>query len=70
MGDDCQPSQGDATSQVQKAEVAYQDFRVQDALEAALVISNRGNLYMEEVAPWSAFKKVCYWCQATKQSMW
>ena len=24
-----------------------------------MAISNRGNLYMEEVAPWSAFKKVC-----------
>lgn len=44
--------------QVQKAEAAYRDFRLHDALEAALVISNRGNLYMEEVAPWAAFKKV------------
>ena len=44
-------------SQVDRAEAAYQDFRLHDALEAALAISNRGNLYMEEVAPWTAFKK-------------
>ena len=44
-------------SQVDRAKAAYQDFRLHDALEAALVISNRGNLYMEEVAPWTAFKK-------------
>ena len=46
---------------MQKAEAAYQDFRIHDALEAALAISSRGNLYMEEIAPWSAFKKV-YLC--------
>ena len=44
-------------SQVDRAEAAYRDFRLHDALEAALAISNRGNLYMEEVAPWTAFKK-------------
>ena len=46
---------------MKKAEAAYQDFRIHDALEAALAISSRGNLYMEEIAPWSAFKKV-YFC--------
>ena len=51
-------------SQAQKAEAAYQDFRIHDALDAALAISNRGNLYMEEIAPWSAFKKVRLLCWA------
>ena len=37
---------------------AYEELRMHDALEAALAIANRGNLYMEEVAPWTAFKKV------------
>ena len=54
----CSPAEGGAHAQVKKAEAAYEDFRIQDALDAALAISNRGNLYMEEVAPWSAFKKV------------
>ena len=49
--------QNSHVSQADRAEAAYQDFRLHDALEAALAISNRGNLYMEEVAPWTAFKK-------------
>ena len=54
----CLPvGQESCVSQVARAEAAYQDFRLHDALEAALAISNRGNLYMEEVAPWTAFKK-------------
>lgn len=44
--------------QAAKAAAAYSDFRIHDALEAALAVSNRGNQYMEEVAPWAAFKKV------------
>ena len=44
--------------QAAKAAAAYSEFRIHDALEAALAISNRGNQYMEEVAPWTAFKKV------------
>ena len=44
--------------QAEKAAAAYSEFRIHDALEAALAISNKGNQYMEEVAPWTAFKKV------------
>ena len=40
------------------AEAAYEELRLHDALEAALAIAGRGNLYMEEVAPWTALKKV------------
>ena len=43
--------------QAERAAAAYSEFRLHDALEAALAISNRGNQYMEEVAPWTAFKK-------------
>jgi methionyl-tRNA synthetase len=44
--------------QVEAAACAYEELRLHEALEAALAIANRGNLYMEEVAPWTAFKKV------------
>jgi methionyl-tRNA synthetase len=33
------------------------DMKFHDACTAALVISGRGNQYMEEVAPWTALKK-------------
>ena len=39
-----------------KAEATYQGVRLLNALEAALAIFNRGNLYME-LAPWTASKK-------------
>ena len=39
-----------------KAEAAYLDVRLLNALEAALAIFNRGNLHME-LAPWTASKK-------------
>lgn len=37
---------------------AYEELRLHDALEAVVAIAGRGNLYMEQVAPWTAFKKV------------
>lgn len=45
-------------SQVTAAAEAYKELRLHDALEAVVAIANRGNLYMEQVAPWTAFKKV------------
>ena len=44
-------------AQVSAAEAAYDELRLHDALEAAIAIAGRGNLYMEEVAPWTALKK-------------
>ena len=44
-------------AQVRAAGAAYEELRLHDALEAALAIAGRGNLYMEEVAPWTALKK-------------
>jgi methionyl-tRNA synthetase len=42
--------------QVQLAEAAYEAMRFHAAAAAILAIGTRGNLYMEEVAPWTAFK--------------
>ena len=36
---------------------AYTRLRFHEACEAALSVSGRGNQYLEEMAPWSAFKK-------------
>ena len=36
---------------------AYARLRFHEACEAALSLSGRGNQYLEEVAPWTAFKK-------------
>ena len=38
------------------AEAAYEAMRFHAAAAAILAIGTRGNLYMEEVAPWTAFK--------------
>ncbi len=48
-------------AQVTAAAQAYEELRLHDALEAVVAIANRGNLYMEQVAPWTAFKKVSTW---------
>lgn len=45
-------------AQVTAAAQAYEELRLHDALEAVVAIANRGNLYMEQIAPWTAFKKV------------
>ena len=42
--------------QVAAAEAAYEAMRFHAAAAAILAIGTRGNLYMEEVAPWTAFK--------------
>ena len=36
---------------------AYERLRFDHAVDAALAISGRGNQYLEETAPWTAFKK-------------
>jgi methionyl-tRNA synthetase len=36
---------------------AFRRLRFDQACEAALAISGRGNQYLEETAPWTAFKK-------------
>lgn len=46
-------------AQVAAAAAAYEELRLHDAMEAVVSIAGRGNLYMEQVAPWTAFKKVC-----------
>jgi methionyl-tRNA synthetase len=43
---------------MEAATAAYEELRLHDAMEAILAIANRGNLYMEQVAPWTSFKKV------------
>ena len=45
-------------AQVEAAAAAYEDLALHEAVEAALAIAARGNLLMEEVAPWTAFKEV------------
>jgi methionyl-tRNA synthetase len=40
-----------------EAAAAYEEMRFTAALEALLALTGRGNQYLEETAPWSAFKK-------------
>ncbi|CAL9008012.1 unnamed protein product [Prunus brigantina] len=42
---------------VEKARVQYGNLSLSSACEAVLEISNAGNLYMDERAPWSLFKQ-------------
>lgn len=46
-----------AQEKVPVVTAAYERMRFGEACEAALAISSRGNQYLEEVAPWAAFKK-------------
>ena len=46
-----------AVEKVPAVAAGYERLRFNDALEAALAISGRGNQYLEETAPWTAFKK-------------
>jgi len=46
-----------ACAQVEAAAAAYEALALHEAVEAAVAIAARGNLLMEEVAPWTAFKK-------------
>lgn len=40
-----------------EAAAAYEDMRFHAALDALLSLTGRGNQYLEETAPWTAFKK-------------
>lgn len=42
---------------VEKARVHYENLSLSSACESVLEIGNAGNLYMDEHAPWSLFKK-------------
>lgn len=46
-----------AAQRVPVVESAYSRLKFHEACEAALSVSGRGNQYLEETAPWSAFKK-------------
>ena len=46
-----------AEEQVPIVETCFQNMKFHDACTAALVISGKGNQYLEEIAPWTAFKK-------------
>lgn len=46
-----------AEEQVPIVEACFQNMKFHDACTAALVISGKGNQYLEEIAPWTAFKK-------------
>lgn len=46
-----------ATEKAPAVAAAFDRLRFDQACEAALSISGRGNQYLEEVAPWTAFKK-------------
>ncbi|KAL5730540.1 methionine--tRNA ligase [Ranunculus cassubicifolius] len=43
--------------QIQKARRHYVNLQLSSACEAVLEIGNAGNVYMDECAPWSLFKK-------------
>ena len=45
--------------QVATVAEAYQDLRINEAVDAALAVPGRGNQYINEREPWTAFKKVC-----------
>ncbi|PSC70792.1 methionine-tRNA mitochondrial [Micractinium conductrix] len=46
-----------AAEKVPAVAAAYERLRFDHAVDAALAISGRGNQYLEETAPWTAFKK-------------
>lgn len=46
-----------AATKVPAVAAGYERLRFDHACEAALAISGRGNQYLEETAPWTAFKK-------------
>jgi methionyl-tRNA synthetase len=50
------PLKTTAAAAVAGAEVGYNTMKFHDAIAAALSISSRGNRYLEETAPWTAFK--------------
>lgn len=46
-----------AADKAAAAAAGYEGMRLAEAAAAALALSSRGNQYLEEVAPWTAFKK-------------
>jgi Anticodon binding domain of methionyl tRNA ligase len=46
------------TIQVPVVAGAYERMAFHEAAHAAVAISSRGNLFLQETAPWTAFKKV------------
>lgn len=51
-----------AAEKVPAVQRGYDSLRFDRACEAALSISSRGNQFLEETAPWTAFKKVRRHC--------
>jgi methionyl-tRNA synthetase len=51
--------------QVPLVTAALERLRFDEAGSAVLAISGRGNQFMEEVAPWTAFKKASRCCLET-----
>ena len=47
-----------AAEKVPVVQQSYASMRFDRACEAALSISSHGNQFLEETAPWTAFKKV------------
>lgn len=47
---------------MEAAAAAYEALALHEAVEAALAIAARGNLYMANAEPWSAYKKVLSIC--------
>ena len=62
------PLRTTATQQGEAARQAFERMDFSAAAEAVLAISGRGNLYMEEQAPWGTLKKVCV-CNHLLQSL-
>ncbi len=46
---------------IPQAAASYERMAFHTAAEAVLAIAGRGNLFLEEKAPWTAFKKVRSW---------
>ena len=54
--------------QVQAARSAYEAMSFHEAVEAVVLLCSRGNQYLDEVKPWSAFKNVC--CENGDRFCW
>lgn len=52
------PLRAAAAEGVDKVAAAYAALSPHTALEAVVAVASRGNLYLEETAPWTALKKV------------
>ncbi|KAK9837446.1 hypothetical protein WJX81_003493 [Elliptochloris bilobata] len=51
------PLRAYAAAQVEAAAAAYDGLALHEAVEAALAVAARGNLYMAKTEPWTAYKK-------------